>query len=75
LKNTSKIDDIFASRAVTPALTTTAAPLRQIGKVAVRNVLAMINGAHPTANEPLVVPTHLIIRDSTGQARRTRHPR
>lgn len=65
-------DDIFASSLVTPALTTIAAPLRQMGQVAVRNVLAIINGATPTASEALVVPTRLIRRESTGRANRPR---
>ena len=63
-------DDIFASSLVTPALTTIAAPLRQMGKIAVRNLLAIINGATPTAHEALVVPTRLIRRESTGVAKR-----
>ena len=63
-------DDIFASRLITPALTTVAAPLRQMGEIAVHNLLAIIKGAQPKAGEALVVPTHLVERESAGPARR-----
>ncbi|SDO88039.1 transcriptional regulator, LacI family [Nakamurella panacisegetis] len=62
-------DDIFASSLITPALTTVAAPLQQMGVIAVRNLLAVINGAQPRAGGALVVPTHLIERGSAGPAR------
>ena len=61
-------DDIFAARLITPALTTVAAALSQMGAIAVRNLVAMIGGAKPRAREPLVVPTHLVERQSTGPA-------
>ena len=63
-------DDIFASSLVTPSLTTIAAPLRQMGAIAVKNLVAILNGASPNCAEPLVVPTRLIERESTGPARR-----
>jgi LacI family transcriptional regulator len=63
-------DDIFASSLVTPALTTIAAPLRRMGAIAVKNLLAMLSGASPRSSDPLVVPTRLIERESTGPARR-----
>lgn len=63
-------DDIFASRLITPALTTVAAPLRQMGEIAVHNLLAVIKGAQPKAGQALVVPTHLVERESAGPARR-----
>ncbi|MET3805621.1 LacI family transcriptional regulator [Nakamurella sp. UYEF19] len=62
-------DDIFASSLTTPALTTVAAPLRQMGIIAVRNLLAVIRGAKPIAGTALMVPTHLIERGSAGPAR------
>ena len=64
-------DDIFASSLVTPPLTTIAAPLRRMGAMAVKNLLAVVRGAHPTATEPLMMPTQLIERESTGPARRS----
>jgi LacI family transcriptional regulator len=63
-------DDIFASSLVTPSLTTIAAPLRRMGAIAVKNLVAILNGARPSCAEPLVVPTRLIERESTGPARR-----
>ncbi len=63
-------DDIFASRLITPALTTVAAPLRRMGTIAVHNLLAIIRGAQPKAGEALVVPVHLVERESAGRARR-----
>jgi DNA-binding LacI/PurR family transcriptional regulator len=62
-------DDIFASRLITPALTTVAAPLRQMGEIAVHNLLAVIKGAQPKAGAAFVVPTHLVERESAGAAR------
>jgi len=62
-------DDIFASRLITPALTTVAAPLRQMGEIAVHNLLAVIKGAQPKAGKAFVVPTHLVERESAGPAR------
>ncbi len=62
-------DDIFASRLITPALTTVAAPLRQMGEMAVHNLLAVIKGAQPKAGQAFVLPTHLVERESAGPAR------
>ena len=64
-------DDIFASSLVSPPLTTIAAPLRRMGAVAVKNLLAIVHGANPTAAEPLMMPTQLVERESTGPARRS----
>lgn len=65
-------DDIFAADLVTPGLTTVAAPLRSLGTTAVRNLLAVINGARSRVGEPITVPTRLVIRSSTGQRSRKR---
>ncbi|MEU3306700.1 LacI family DNA-binding transcriptional regulator [Nocardiopsis sp. NPDC055551] len=59
-------DDIFGAQLVTPGLTTVAAPLYQIGSTAVGHLLAVLNGARPQTETPLVVPTSLIRRRSTG---------
>ena len=61
-------DDIFASRLVTPPLTTVVAPLQQMGEIAVRNLVAVIGGARPSSGGPLVLPTRLLERGSTGPA-------
>jgi LacI family transcriptional regulator len=68
-------DNIFAADLVTPPLTTVAAPLHILGTTAVRNLLAIINGATPRASEPLVLPVHLVERGSTGPAPRRRSER
>lgn len=65
-------DNIFGADLVTPGLTTVAAPLRSLGSMAVHNLVAMIGGASATAIVPLSLPTHLIIRDSTGRPPRQR---
>ena len=63
-------DNIFGTDLVTPGLTTVAAPLRTLGLTAVRNLLALIDGAHPTAREPVMLPSKLVIRESTGRRSR-----
>ena len=68
-------DNIFAADLITPPLTTVAAPLHVLGTTAVRNLLAIINGATPRAAEPLVLPVHLVERGSTGPAPRRRPER
>ena len=62
-------DNIFAAELVTPALTTVAAPLNALGATAVRHLLAIVGGAQPRRQEPVVVPTRLVVRESTGQRR------
>ena len=63
-------DNIFAADLVTPSLTTLAAPFGSMGRTAVRNVLAMINGAQSRAVDPLVLPVELVRRESTAPAPR-----
>ncbi len=63
-------DDIMAARLVTPPLTTVAAPVRAMGITAVRNLVALINGAHARAAEAFVLPTRLVVRGSTARRRR-----
>ena len=72
-------DDIFGAQLVTPGLTTVAAPLHQVGSTAVDHLLAILKGARPRTETPLVVPTSLVRRRSTGPHRdgrsgRTRPP-
>lgn len=68
-------DNIFGSDLVTPGLTTVAAPLRTLGSMAVHNLIAMIGGARATAEGPLVLPTQLVVRESTGRYLRKRNSR
>jgi len=65
-------DDILISRLTIPTLTTVAAPMKQMGVTAVKNVVAIINGAKPRSTEPMVMPVQLKVRGSTGQRRRKR---
>ena len=63
------VDDIFSADLVTPGLTTVAAPLHALGETAVHNVIAMARGARSRATSPVVLPTRLVVRGSTGPAR------
>ncbi|WP_082498923.1 MULTISPECIES: LacI family DNA-binding transcriptional regulator [unclassified Rathayibacter] len=72
-------DNIFGSDFCTPPLTTVAAPLRQLGAVAIDTLLADLRGA-PTRRpsdasgglKTALLPTQLIVRESTGPVRPTR---
>ena len=65
-------DDILISRISLPTLTTVAAPMRQLGTTAVKNVVALINGARHRSTEALVMPVQLKVRGSTAQRSRKR---
>ena len=58
-------DDIQVLDLVSPALTSVAAPMRALGATAVHNLLAMTRGASPTAVRPMVLPTRLVVRESS----------
>jgi DNA-binding LacI/PurR family transcriptional regulator len=60
-------DNIFAAELVTPALTTVAAPLHAMGFAAVRNLLAHTRGARTGSNEPVRLPSRLVVRASTAR--------
>lgn len=60
-------DNIPAAELVTPGLTTVAAPLRALGGRAVKHVLAFVGAARSRTTEPLVLPTRLVLRGSTGE--------
>lgn len=62
-------DNTFNAELVTPGLTTVAAPLRALGEQAVRGVLALLSGAPVRTGQPLVLPTRLVVRASTGPCR------
>ena len=65
-------DNIFGSDFCSPPLTTVAAPLRDLGLSAVRQLIAQIGGAKPSLSPPRVLPVHLVLRGST--AAPNRHP-
>ncbi|WP_372592861.1 LacI family DNA-binding transcriptional regulator, partial [Actinotalea sp.] len=58
-------DNANVAALVTPRLTTIASPLHSLGETAVNNVIAIIGGANSWTGEPLVLPTKLIVREST----------
>ncbi len=58
-------DDIVAARTF-PALTAISADLESVGQQAADILFAVIRGEHP---DPIQVPTHLVMRDSTGPSR------
>lgn len=64
-------DNSPASGLVRPGLTTVAAPLKALGETAVSNLLALTKGAVASADSALVLPTKLIVRNSTGAPRRS----
>ncbi|HET6706333.1 LacI family DNA-binding transcriptional regulator [Amycolatopsis sp.] len=58
-------DDIPLAAHTQPPLTTIHQPLRQMGETAATLLLDRLAGA-PAPDEPLIVPTALVIRESTG---------
>lgn len=63
-------DNILGSDWRTPALTTVAAPLRELGSASVRHLLALIDGKDIRQARPVVLPTRLIVRESTAPPRK-----
>jgi LacI family transcriptional regulator len=57
-------DDSLFARILTPPLTTVRAPIEQVGREAVRQLIRLIRGEQVEAH--LVLPTELIIRQSCG---------
>jgi len=57
-------DDSIFARILTPPLTSVRAPLEQVGREAVRNLIRLIRGEQVEMR--LVLPTELIIRQSCG---------
>jgi LacI family transcriptional regulator len=60
-------DNILPAELVTPGLTTVAAPLLAMGTTAVQNLLADIGGDRTAAGRPVVLPTRLVVRESTAR--------
>jgi len=58
-------DDVMTARYVSPALTTVRQPLFELGRAAATRLHERIAGA-PTAPEPLILPTELVLRASCG---------
>ncbi|MEV6494223.1 LacI family DNA-binding transcriptional regulator [Actinoplanes sp. NPDC051633] len=62
-------DNITFAELVEPQLTTVASPLYRMGFTGVQNCIAVSLGARPSGH-PLVLPTRLVVRQSTGQRNR-----
>jgi LacI family repressor for deo operon, udp, cdd, tsx, nupC, and nupG len=58
------VDDIRYARYTDPPLTTVAQPMRQMGEIAVRTLLDLLNGK-PAASEQVTLPHTLVVRAST----------
>jgi DNA-binding LacI/PurR family transcriptional regulator len=58
-------DDTFPAAVVAPSLTTVHQPLVEMGVTAVELLLARIRGESPSEAERRVLPTRLVIREST----------
>jgi DNA-binding LacI/PurR family transcriptional regulator len=63
-------DDIDFAQHVDPPLTTVHQPIRRKGEEAVRLLLAVIKSREPAKAEHRLLETRLIVRESTGPARR-----
>lgn len=62
-------DNSSGASLVTPGLTTIAAPLHALGATAVRNLLVIAKGASAVPDRPFVLPTRLVLRQSTAPPR------
>jgi len=61
-------DDVFGADLVRPALTTVAVPTERAGHHAADLLLAALDRLHPRVAASVELPTHLVVRDSTGPA-------
>ncbi|QIK72275.1 LacI family transcriptional regulator [Propioniciclava coleopterorum] len=61
-------DDSYGASFCSPPLTTVASPSRRIGREATSMLLARLGGGRPLLGDAVVLPSHLQIRASTGQA-------
>ncbi len=60
-------DDIDFARFCDPPLTTIAQPMEELGRAAMALLLRILNGERP-ANDLTILPTTLVVRDSTAPA-------
>ncbi|AGF73289.1 LacI family DNA-binding transcriptional regulator [Corynebacterium halotolerans] len=58
-------DNTEMTTIVSPSLTTVAGPLRAVGRVTAANLIALVKGIRTTFVKPRVLPTRLIVREST----------
>lgn len=62
-------DDLPISATVKPSLTTVRQPVRELGAIAVRTLIDVIEG-HVNTPQRIVLPTELVIRESCGMRQR-----
>lgn len=62
-------DNTLIADLVTPGLTTVAAPLNALGATGVQSLLAYIGGAPNRSTGAVILPSLLVVRDSTGPRR------
>lgn len=60
-------DNTELTTLVSPTLTTVAGPLRAVGRVAAANALALARGLTTPMTRPRVLPTRLIVRESSSR--------
>jgi DNA-binding LacI/PurR family transcriptional regulator len=64
-------DDIQGAAYLTPRLTTLRQPLRRMGEIAAEQLLARVSNGTRVRSEQISVDPELIIRESTGEPRRS----
>ncbi len=62
-------DNSYGSDLVTPSLTSVAASLRAMGTTAMTQLLELVHSRKPIKVQPTLLPTRLILRNSTGPSR------
>jgi DNA-binding LacI/PurR family transcriptional regulator len=69
-------DDLFFAEYLAPALTTVRQPMRKMGQMAMENLLKLMAGHEPAAQDKVQirVEAKLIVRGSTGKARSSPGP-
>ncbi len=58
-------DNALGCSLIQPRLTTVESPLHMLGATAAQNVIALRKGATPTADQPIMLPSRLVVREST----------
>jgi LacI family repressor for deo operon, udp, cdd, tsx, nupC, and nupG len=61
-------DDIFGADFCSPPLTTIATPIEQAGRAAVTMLLALTESRAGSGRDGVLLPTHLVVRGSSGPA-------
>ncbi|MFI5930799.1 LacI family DNA-binding transcriptional regulator [Actinoplanes sp. NPDC051494] len=62
--------NVAAAALISPGLTTVGSPLREMGAMGVRNLLALLDDAGPRPADQVSLPTRLVLRGSTAARRR-----